>query len=342
MDALYPNLQDRFKSEGVCPICLMEMELTPRYSCCNGHTICYRCKPYFYDCPTCRSPMNVVTPTTEGGSFHVPPPTHFLPHPVVPPLVHPPYPTAPPMQNDDQTFLDHEKLQWGPPTSPQNCQLFPCAYAHLGCWVKVPVYLRTLHESRCQFRPHMEEETLPTDLPQHQDDLVECKHHVVGCKVRMPAWRRTIHEGVCNYKEKFLAMNDVIESIGCVTITEDSYDQNELVECKYRRYGCMVRMPRRRKYVHEEKCNYSQYSGDGDYEEPTWCPSDSELDPEEQTDCRWAEYGCRVRPKRHRKSTHEEKCNYRMESCSFASSGCDALFEPSRRYAHEKSCPYAE
>lgn len=347
MDALYPNLHDRFKIEGICPICLTEMELAPRYSCANGHTFCYHCKPFFYDCPTCGCSVNVVTPPARGSSSQPPPPTHFLPYPVVPPLGHPPYPTAPPIDDGNQTFLNHERRHLGPPQPPTNDQLLPCAYAHLGCWVKVPTYLRKLHESRCQFRPHMEEEMLPTDLAPNQNDLVECKHHVVGCKVRMPAWRKSIHEGVCNYKEKYLAMNSVIESIGCVTIVDDDDrhrlhgDPEELVNCKYRRYGCMVRMPRRRKYVHEEKCNYREYYQPGDDEEIVHHPPDPESNPDEQMDCRWAEYGCRVRPKLYRKSAHEEKCNYRMEECSYKDYGCGAMFEPARRYAHEKSCSYA-
>lgn len=182
----------------------------------------------------------------------------------------------------------------------------------------------------------MEDNKLPTDLRHDQNDLVECGHSVVGCKVRMPAWRKTIHENVCNYKEKFLAMNDVIENIGCVAI-EDDYDPEELIYCKYKDYGCMVRMPRRKKYTHEQKCNYRV--DDFENDDNNWA---ERYDPNEQVDCKWFEYGCRVRPKRYRKSIHEEKCNYKMEECAYKNYGCDVIFEPSRKYAHERSCVYMQ
>ncbi|KAL2742372.1 uncharacterized protein V1477_010001 [Vespula maculifrons] len=350
MDALYPSLHEKFKMEGVCPICLLEMELTPKFSCANGHTICYRCKPHFYGCPTCKSSLDVeILPERSGSAHTPPPPTHYFPHPIQPTsrnFPSPIYPSAPPMNSNE--FLNQERRNpWGMPIPPEDPQLLPCAYAYLGCWIKIPQHLRLLHESRCQFRPHMEENKLPTDLRHEQSDLVECVHNVVGCKVKIPFWRKTIHENVCNYKEKFLAMNDVIESIGCVTIVDDP---EELIDCRYRNIGCMVRMPRRKKYTHEQKCNYRV--DDDDYprrhnrqwEEPDidfhGSYPDIEFDPEEQVDCKWYEYGCRVRPKRYRKSIHEEKCNYKMAECTYKHYGCNAVFEPSRKYAHENSCGY--
>lgn len=373
MDALYPNLHDKFKSEGVCPICLLEMELTPRYSCENGHTICYRCKPHFYGCPTCQSSLNLEVVPGRNNPPYPPTPSHFFPHPLPPVYSHSTNPSAPAMDNNE--FLDHErKHPWGPPIPPEDSQLLSCTYSYLGCWIKVPEYLKQLHESRCQFRPHMEEEKLPTDLRHDQNDLIECGHSIVGCKVRMPVWRKSIHENICNYKEKFAAMNAVIESIDCVTIDDDP---EELVECRFRDYGCMVKMPRRRKYTHEQKCNYMRtdcsvledpeeliecryrdsgcmvtmprrrkntheqkcnYRSIHDHEEQYY--PYPELNPDEQVDCKWSEYGCRVRPKRYRQSIHEEKCNYRMEECFYKDYGCNAVFEPSKRYAHEKSCDY--
>ncbi|XP_047353873.1 uncharacterized protein LOC124950736 [Vespa velutina] len=344
MDTLYPDLHEKFKMEGVCPICLMEMELTPRFSCANGHTICYRCKPHFYGCPTCKLSLDIkiLPEKNDDPSYAPPPPTHYFPHPIQATsetFACPFYPTAPPMGNEE--FLNQERGNpWRMPMPPEDPQLYPCAYSYLGCWIKLPQHLRLLHESRCQFRPHMEENELPTDLRHDQNDLIECGHSVVGCKVRMPAWRKTIHENVCNYKEKFLAMNDVIESIGCVTINDDP---EEMIDCRYINYGCMVRMPRRKKYTHEQKCNYRvDIDEDDDNHLDEWEQHypNIELDPDEQVDCKWSDYGCLVRPKRYRKSIHEEKCNYRMEECIYKHYGCDAVFEPSRKYAHEHSCGY--
>lgn len=143
MDTLYPNLYERFKTEGLCPICLMEMELTPRYSCINGHTVCHRCKPYYYSCPTCTSPLDVQIlspPQTDA-----PQPVYLMPHSMPPPVrSYDRSPSAPPM-ND---FLNHERRAWESPAPSENQHLESCSYSHLGCWVKVPDHLRVLHESR--------------------------------------------------------------------------------------------------------------------------------------------------------------------------------------------------
>lgn len=336
MDVLYPNLHERFKSEGLCPICLMEMELAPRYSCDNGHTLCHRCKPYYYACPTCRSPLELIPPP-QAAPYEPPPPTHFMPHPL-PPQYHS-QPSAPTM--DD--FLHHERGTWHPPSPSEDQELSSCSYAHLGCWVKIPEYLKDLHESRCQFRPHLEDEQLPTDLTPRNEDVVECFYRVVGCNVKTSPWRMSIHQDYCIYKDKYEAMHNITEGLGTVTITDDEPedgDPEEFVECKYRKYGCMVNMRRRRKRIHESKCNYSKYHREED-EESDDPPSDNDYDPEEQVPCRWAEQGCRVNPKRHRKDAHEEKCNYRMEECAFKYNGCYAMFPPSRKYAHERTCEFA-
>ncbi|XP_015436795.1 PREDICTED: uncharacterized protein LOC107192113 [Dufourea novaeangliae] len=334
MDSLYPNLHERFKSEGVCPICLMEMEFALRYTCTNGHTICYRCKPYYYACPTCTSPLDMEMPSAHAGSsYSPPPPTHFLPH-LLPPKFHEQYPSAPVMED----FLNHER-NWYPPAPSDDQELKSCSYAHLGCWVKVPEHLIDLHVSRCQFRPHLEEEHLPTDVAHAHDELVECKHRIVGCKVRTSPWRVPIHENYCNYKERFEAVHDITEALEEITVTSEEHgDPEELVECKFRRHGCMVNMPRRRKLIHQEKCNYGKYHQDDDDSSE----SETEHDPDEQVPCRWAEHGCRVRPKRRRAEAHEEKCNYRMEECMFMQHGCTELFHPSRKHAHERSCQFAD
>ena len=340
MDSLYPNLYERFKSEGLCPICLLEMELAPRYTCTNGHTICYRCKPYYHGCPTCLAPLDVQMPPSHSSSSYTPPPSHFLPHPV-PPRFHENYPTAPPAED----FLEHER-SWFPSEPPENQELRSCAYADSGCGVKVPAQLADLHESRCQFRPHLEEEQLPTDLVHQQDDLVVCRYEAVGCKVRTTPWRTSIHEKYCIYKDRHEALNEINEALQNTSITENQYsDPDELVECKYRKYGCMVNMPRRRKPMHQEKCNYKKYANDesseNEYDGSDESSSENEYDLNEQVSCRWAEYGCRVKPKRCDLETHEEMCNHKMEECSFKYNGCSALFTPFKRFAHESACQFA-
>lgn len=332
MDSLYPNLYERFKSEGVCPICLMEMELAPRYTCTNQHTICYRCKPYYYDCPTCHSPLDMEMSSAHSSSSP-PPASHFLPHPLRPKfrLNQPTAPAA-----DD--FQKHER-DWYPPPPAEDQELKECMYAHLGCWVKVPIYLADLHESRCQFRPHLEEEHLPTDVTLKHDDLIECAYKVVGCNVKTSPWRISIHESHCIYKDRFDEMN-ISDSMEQATVSANDYeDSEELVECKYRKYGCMVNMPRRRKQMHQAKCNYSKYHTDEDDDKSS--SSEGDYDPDEQVACKWADYGCRVRPKRSRSETHEEKCNYRMEECAYKHNGCTAMLQPPRKLAHERNCEFA-
>ncbi|EFN79002.1 uncharacterized protein LOC105188202 isoform X2 [Harpegnathos saltator] len=339
MDTLYPNLHERFKTEGLCGICLMEMELTPRYSCGNSHTMCYRCKPYYYACPTCQMPLDMETLSPQVDA---PSPVHLTPHPMPPqamPRRRVDYsPSAPSMT---ENFLEHERRPWQPPPTPSmEQQLRSCSYSHLGCWVRVPEHLQFLHESRCQFRPHLEEEQLPTDLRHRHDDLVECPYAAAGCKVRTVPWRRGIHENFCIYKDKFHGVSDISEGMARATFVDDDYvdsDPGQLVECKFRRYGCMVKMPRRRKLVHEQKCNYRSHHTETDDESShVWV-----LDPEEQVECRWSANGCRMRPKRCRKQIHEDKCNYKMEECAYKDYGCDAMFIPARKYAHESTCAYA-
>ncbi|KAL0111979.1 hypothetical protein PUN28_013304 [Cardiocondyla obscurior] len=337
MDTLYPNLYERFKTEGLCPICLMEMELTPRYSCVNGHTVCHRCKPYYYSCPTCTSPLDVeILPPQMDG----PQPLHLMPHPMPPRTFDDHNPSAPAMN----AFLSHEKSAWVPPVPSENQHLESCSYAHQGCWVKVPEHLRAIHESRCQFRPHLEEEHVPTDLRHGHDDLVECSYSAAGCRVRTVPWRRGIHEEYCIYKGSFApsfgGIDAISDGFASVTIVDDDGgDPEELVQCKFRRHGCMVNMPRRRKYVHEQKCNYRSHQGDVD--DGFIYPSQPELDPDEQVECRWLDYGCRVKPKRCRKHIHEDKCNYRMEECTWKHYGCGAIFKPTLRYSHEANCAFA-
>lgn len=183
---------------------------------------------------------------------------------------------------------------------------------------------------------------MPTDLQLGHDDLVECPYVSVGCKVRTVPWRCGIHENFCIYKDKFQGVNDISEDLASTKINDNDYgDPEEIVECKFRRYGCMVRMPRRRKFTHEQKCNYKNHHDTLDEDDEVVYPYESELDPEEQVECRWHENGCRVRPKRCRKQIHEDKCNYRMEMCAFKEYGCNSMFIPARKYAHESTCKFA-
>lgn len=97
----------------------------------------------------------------------------------------------------------------------------------------------------------------------------------------------------------------------------------------------MVNMPRRRKQLHQAKCNYQKYDTGNDD-----TSSEGEYDPDEQVSCGWAEYGCKVRPKRSRLETHQEKCNYRMEECAYKYNGCTVKFQPARKHAHERNCEF--
>ena len=140
------------------------------------------------------------------------------------------------------------------------------------------------------------------------------------------------HRDDCPYKGRFEAMEEMQSAMEKATLQEEeSYeDPDAIVECRFRNRGCMVKMPFRRKRIHEEKCNYHTSDDEEEIE-----------DPEQQVDCKWAENGCRVRPKLYRKEIHEEKCNYKKEDCSFKHYGCNATFESSKRFIHERSCPYA-
>ncbi|XP_012271497.1 uncharacterized protein LOC105694929 [Orussus abietinus] len=322
MAHLYPPLDGVFRKENVCPICTMEMEFGTKYMCSNSHVICRRCKPYYHSCPICRSPLDVEIPPPELSPHQGPPAMHCMPHPMVPPYD---APSAPPPEG---SFLHQERVAWEPPSPSPDQELLTCRYAHLGCRINVPRYLQELHEARCPCRPPPEEDqevSLRVD-----EDLPSCRYRNVGCNVRMPSWKIGSHERICIYKDRCKQSGDSDEEYG---------DGDQLVSCRFRRHGCAVRMPRRRKSTHEMKCNYSKYYQSDEENESGG--EESYRDPDEQVECRWADRGCRVRPKFGKKETHEERCNYRMEECPYKSYGCDALFEPSRKFVHLKSCEFA-
>lgn len=199
----------------------------------------------------------------------------------------------------------------------------------------------------------MEEETVPTDVLHRDEDQVQCRHRTVGCMVRTSPWRISIHEAHCAYKDRFEAMEGLSESLGEITITSAEYgDPEELLECKYRRHGCMVRMPRRRKRTHQEKCNYRKY-----HDEEDDSPAEDQYDPNELVSCKWARYGCMVRMPRRRQYSHQEKCNYcrpeedgyqseeeydpdEQVSCRWADYGCRVRPKRDRVGSHEEKCNY--
>ena len=150
MDRLYPSLDDKFRTEGLCPICMMEMELTPKFSCVNNHILCHRCKPYYFACPKCHSPINIEIAPPEINPYKPPPAVHFMPHPM--PQPHADYPTHMPMPMPTapmgEDFHEQERQSWNPPTPSEDQELIPCAYTRFGCWVKFPEHLRDIHESR--------------------------------------------------------------------------------------------------------------------------------------------------------------------------------------------------
>ncbi|XP_015109165.1 uncharacterized protein LOC107036000 isoform X2 [Diachasma alloeum] len=362
---------------------MMEMTGTPKYSCAQHHILCHRCKPYYHSCPTCRSPLGPEIPPREvDGGYHMPPAGQYMPHP------YPPCPSGPAAS---APFLDNERHY--PPVPTEDQELRACQYKYLGCYVQVPEHLRSIHETRCQFRPNLEREHLPTDLNVDESTLEDCRYHIAGCNVRLPVWRKLVHEKLCIYKDKMEELEGIQDGLEHLHFEEDCYDPEELVECRFSRYGCQVQVPRRRKRIHEEKCNHGRGHEESDEEgciqicEPVYDPdeklpcrwaefgcqvemprrrkhiheekcnygkhheeSDEEgyiqickpvYDPDEKLPCRWAEFGCQVEPRRSRKETHEEKCNYRREHCRFEHYGCYEMIEPARKFAHERDCRYA-
>ncbi|XP_063991668.1 uncharacterized protein LOC135170080 [Diachasmimorpha longicaudata] len=330
MAGVYPSLHDKFRSENVCPICMMEMTGTPKFSCGQHHILCHRCKPYYHSCPTCQSPLSPEIPPREvDGGYYMPPSEQYMPHP------YPPYPSGPAAS---APFLDHESHY--PPPSVEHHELQACQYKHLGCYARVPERLRSIHETRCQFRPNLECDHLPTDLNVDEGTLEDCKYHIAGCNVRLPVWRKLVHEKLCIYQDKMEELEGLHDQLQDLNVEDDYGDPEELVECRFSRYGCQVQMPRRRKHIHERKCNHGRDHDDSD-DEGSIHIREPEGDPDEKLPCRWAEFGCQVEPRRCRKDTHEEKCNYRREHCRFEHYGCYEMMEPTKKFSHERNCRYS-
>ncbi|XP_044016663.1 uncharacterized protein LOC122858054 isoform X2 [Aphidius gifuensis] len=392
MAGLYPNLHEKFRDENICPICLYEMEDTPKYSCINRHTMCHRCKPYYYSCPTCQSPLELIMVNHQGHNYHPPPAIHFMPHP---------YPLYPPNYEPSAPFIDQEKVNWSPPAPHEDQEIHPCQYAYLGCRAKIPEHLIELHRSRCQYRINEDDHSSDDNnddegiaehckyhvvgcnvkliewrrlehekiciykdrmgrseyqYPSNEDDhssnddnsdegtTEHCKYHVVGCNVKLIEWRRLEHEKICIYKDRMQKFDDINENLESLNIhddSDDSDDPEEIIECKFRTFGCMVKMPRRKKWSHEEKCNYNKYHNNDNDEDDSCYVTEEYLDPDDTLSCRWADFGCQVQPRRCRIDTHEEKCNYRREHCKYSDNGCREMVEPPKRFIHEQRCEYA-
>jgi len=210
-------------------------------------------------------------------------------------------------------------------------ELVQCKFKQYGCVVNIPRRRKYIHEQKCNYKSHegnvfqntndmSDGFTFSTITDNNYggdpEELVQCKFKQYGCVVSIPRRRKYMHEQKCNYKSHegnvFQNTNDMSDGFTSSTIADNNYggDLEELVQCKFKQYGCMVNIPRRRKYIHEQKCNYKSYQGNLDRFDYSAQP---ELDPNEQVECRWSEYGCRVRPKRYHKQVHEDKCNYRKE-----------------------------
>jgi len=280
----------------------------------------------------------------------MPPAMHFMPHP---------YPPVQSQGNDPSApFMDHERYSWAPPPPTEDQELKHCGFCHAGCEARFPEHLRQIHESRCQFRPNLEEEQLPTDLSYEDDNLQDCRYQVVGCNVRLPEWRKRVHEEICIYKDKLEAFDGIADGMNELSFNDDDEycdgDPEEIVDCLFRRYGCMVRMPRRRKNIHQRKCNYREYYNAEDFEE-----EEPEEDPERKVPCRWADNGCQVMPRYCRRETHAEKCNYKPDHytsdeyvyeserdpdenvpCPWAEHGCQVMPRYCKRDSHAEKCNY--
>lgn len=173
-----------------------------------------------------------------------------------------------------------------------------------------------------------------------------------GCNIQLPAWKKVTHEEECPYKGRFEEMKKMNSSIASLSFDESlsddgSYhDPNEIMNCRYRKFGCMVRMPYHRKRLHEEKCNHRDNDDDESSDE-------SYHDPDELVNCRFRDNGCMVKMPFKRREAHEEKCNHREEDelvyesytdefadCRWAKYGCRVRPKLSLSQNHEAKCNY--
>ena len=125
MAGLYPSLQEKFRSENVCPICMIEMGNAGRYNCINNHIICHRCNQFYHACPFCLLPLHFE-----------PEYPNFTPMPTPSFDLHPHLATAP-----AQDFIDQEKRN-------SHGELLDCPYSSHGCCAKFPKSLEEIHVSR--------------------------------------------------------------------------------------------------------------------------------------------------------------------------------------------------
>ncbi|XP_058801341.1 uncharacterized protein LOC131670045 [Phymastichus coffea] len=322
MSRLYPNLQEKFKSEGICPICLTEMAYSPRFSCDTDHVICQRCRPYYFNCPQCLRPLREIAAPSPRTYEHAA-------------AMHRPPPSAPNL--DD---LQH----WQPrPMPTEEPQLLDCPYAHLGCSAKFVEALRNVHVPRCQYNYDNEAQLAQVGVRDQPDERA-CRYEDRGCNVRLSRWRLPSHEGICIYKDREPSpeadhAHCRFESAGCnvrlarhhLSRHEDaciygsrepppsSAEQDEeRVACRFQSVGCNVRAPHWRLRAHEDICIYKDRRGPscsvgelGQHREHGFHLQEDP--PYHVVDCRYRAFGCGSRMPPWRLKDHERQCFFRRQ-----------------------------
>ncbi|XP_014232779.1 uncharacterized protein LOC106656347 [Trichogramma pretiosum] len=355
MNHLYPSLHEKYQNEGVCPVCLLEMAYMPRFICSNRHIVCNRCKPYYHACPQCLLPLQEMAAVAQPATVPYPP-AMGQPAAVAPPASCP-YPTYPASAPPIQAFQDPaEHMQ----------SLVSCPYSHLGCSVKCAPSIRETHVSRCQYRHHSPNSD--------GEPRVACRYQTVGCNVRTTPSRLQEHELLCIYKDRLAeGLEDRLRGSCNIAARPappvnlqicpqgPAGDPNELVECRHRSQGCMMRVPRWNRAAHEDKCNYNTVAGHHPHHQQQ-LPVDVAI---ELRDCRYAARGCRIKSPLHSLARHEATCQYadnrqqvvyphqahnavvvqqpRHEEwvdCRYAPQGCRVKSKYFARNAHESVCTY--
>lgn len=124
--------------------------LLNRFACVNNHEICQRCRPYYYSCPTCLSPLTEINSSNQTCHYN---PGYPMPPNPIPAPRHPtnlPYPPSAPSFEDfraEERRSDHGYPS-GMPVPCRDADLVTCPYSSKGCKVKFPEHLREMHSSR--------------------------------------------------------------------------------------------------------------------------------------------------------------------------------------------------
>ncbi|CAB0032682.1 unnamed protein product [Trichogramma brassicae] len=219
----------------------------------------------------------------------------------------------------------------------------------------------------CQYRHHSPDSD--------GEPRVACRYQTVGCNVRTSPSRLQEHELLCIYKDRLpegledrlhgscnIAARPPLPVNLQICPQGPAGDPNELVECRYRSQGCMMRVPRWNRAAHEDKCNYNTVHGHHPHHHQQQMPADVTI---ELRDCRYAARGCRIRSPLHSLARHEATCQYadnrqqvvyphqahnvvvvpqpRHEEwvdCRYAPQGCRVKSKYFARNAHESVCTY--